>query len=93
MKGLSRGRHRFSGSRPLSRPLLEALQRSVIAMKRENLTIDGSRRPQGRRDTYSYQLARLISSFVPGRRGVTGEEARAWVEDLTGAGRRAFTTG
>jgi arsenite methyltransferase len=39
-------------------------------------------------DTYSYQIARLISSFVPGRQGVTEEEARAWVEDLRQTGER-----
>jgi ubiquinone/menaquinone biosynthesis C-methylase UbiE len=39
-------------------------------------------------DTYSYQIARLISSFVSGRRGVTEEEARAWVEDLQQTGER-----
>jgi len=39
-------------------------------------------------DSYSYQIARLISAFVPGRQGVTKEEARAWVEDLRGTGER-----
>lgn len=33
-------------------------------------------------DTYSCQIARLISSFVAGRQGVTEEETDAWVEDL-----------
>ena len=39
-------------------------------------------------DTYSYQIARLIGSFVPGRQGVTEEEAHAWVEDLRQSGER-----
>jgi arsenite methyltransferase len=39
-------------------------------------------------DTYSYQIARLISSFVPGRRGVTEEKASAWIEDLRQTGER-----
>jgi arsenite methyltransferase len=39
-------------------------------------------------DTYSYQIACLISSFVPGRRGVTEDEACAWVEDLRQTGER-----
>ena len=39
-------------------------------------------------NTFSYQNALLISSFVPGRRGVTAEEARAWVEDLRQTGER-----
>jgi arsenite methyltransferase len=33
-------------------------------------------------DTYSYQIARLIGSFVPGRRGVKEEEADSWLDDL-----------
>lgn len=39
-------------------------------------------------DTYSYQIARLISAFVPGRRGITGEETHAWAEDLRQTGER-----
>jgi arsenite methyltransferase len=38
--------------------------------------------PSYKVDTYSYHLARLITSFTPGRRCVTEEEARAWLEDL-----------
>jgi ubiquinone/menaquinone biosynthesis C-methylase UbiE len=38
--------------------------------------------------TYSYQTALVISSFVPGRRGVTAEEAGAWIEDLRQTGER-----
>ena len=38
--------------------------------------------------TYSYHIALLVSSFVPGRRGVTAEEARAWIEDLKQTGER-----
>jgi ubiquinone/menaquinone biosynthesis C-methylase UbiE len=39
-------------------------------------------------DSYSYQIARLIGSFVPGRQGVTEEEATAWMEDLRRTGER-----
>jgi ubiquinone/menaquinone biosynthesis C-methylase UbiE len=39
-------------------------------------------------DTYSYQSARLISSFVTGRRGITREESLAWLEDLRQTGER-----
>jgi arsenite methyltransferase len=33
-------------------------------------------------DSYSFQIARLIARFVPGRKGVTAEEAGEWLEDL-----------
>jgi ubiquinone/menaquinone biosynthesis C-methylase UbiE len=39
-------------------------------------------------DTYSYQSARLISSFVTGRQGITEKEALAWLEDLRQTGER-----
>jgi hypothetical protein len=39
-------------------------------------------------DTYIYQVARLISSFVAGPRGVTKEEASTWIEDLRHTGER-----
>lgn len=44
--------------------------------------------PMYKPDTYSYQIARLIGAFVPGRQGVTEEEARAWLEDLRRTGER-----
>ena len=44
--------------------------------------------PMYKPDTYSYQIARLIGSFVPGRQGVTEEEALAWLEDLRRTGER-----
>lgn len=37
---------------------------------------------------YSYLLAGMIRSFVPGRQGVTEEEASAWLEDLRETGER-----
>ena len=37
-------------------------------------------------DSYSYQIARLISAFVPGRKGVREADARAWLEDLRRTG-------
>jgi arsenite methyltransferase len=39
-------------------------------------------------DTYSFQIARLIRSFVAGRKGVTEKEAAAWAEDLRQTGER-----
>ena len=39
-------------------------------------------------DSYSYRIARLISSFVPGRQGVTEQEAHGWLEDLRATGER-----
>ena len=37
--------------------------------------------------TYSYGLIDLIVAFVPGRQGLTQEEAEAWAEDLRRLGR------
>jgi arsenite methyltransferase len=39
-------------------------------------------------DTYSFQIARLIARFVPGRKGVTAQEASEWLEDLRQTGQR-----
>jgi SAM-dependent methyltransferase len=39
-------------------------------------------------NTFSHGLIELIRRFVPGRRGVTGEEAEAWAEDLRALGAR-----
>jgi ubiquinone/menaquinone biosynthesis C-methylase UbiE len=33
-------------------------------------------------DTYSYGLAKMIGAFVPGRHGITKDEAIAWADDL-----------
>jgi hypothetical protein len=41
-------------------------------------------------DTYSAGLIELIARFVPGRRGVTDADARAWAEDLLGLGEEYF---
>jgi arsenite methyltransferase len=41
-------------------------------------------------DTYSAGLIELIARFVPGRRGVTEADARAWAEDLHGLGDEYF---
>jgi arsenite methyltransferase len=41
-------------------------------------------------DTYSAGLVGFISAFVPGRAGVTEEEARAWAADLAAQGDDAF---
>ena len=38
-------------------------------------------------NTYSYGLIGLIVAFVPGRQGLTKEEAEAWAEDLRRLGR------
>ncbi len=38
-------------------------------------------------NTYSYGLISLVVAFVPGRRGITQEEAEAWAEDLRRLGR------
>ena len=37
-------------------------------------------------NTYSHGLMGLIARFVVGRRGITGEDAAAWLEDLRAAG-------
>lgn len=37
-------------------------------------------------DTYSYGIIDFVASFVPGRRGVTAEEAKAWAEELRALG-------
>jgi hypothetical protein len=39
-------------------------------------------------DRLGVHMAGLIRAFVPGRRGVTQEEAAAWLEDLTHTGER-----
>lgn len=38
-------------------------------------------------NTFSYGLVDLVHRFVPGRRGVTQDEADAWAEDLRARGR------
>ena len=38
--------------------------------------------PEFRPRTYSAGVMQLIANFVPGRRGVTDEEAAAWLADL-----------
>jgi arsenite methyltransferase len=38
--------------------------------------------------TFSAAVMQLIASFVPGRRGVTAEEAAAWLADLQDLGTR-----
>jgi arsenite methyltransferase len=43
-----------------------------------------------RTDTYSAGLIELIARFVPGRRGVTQAQARAWAEDLLALGDEYF---
>jgi arsenite methyltransferase len=35
-------------------------------------------------DTYGAGLIGLVAAFVPGRRGVTGDEAQAWADELRG---------
>jgi len=39
-------------------------------------------------DTYSYGVIDFIAAFVPGRQGVTHEEAIAWVEELRQLGKK-----
>jgi ubiquinone/menaquinone biosynthesis C-methylase UbiE len=70
----------------LPRILAPKLRQAGFALKEQRVipqfnTIYGA-------DTYSYRIAHLISSFVPGRRGVTEEEASAWIEDLRQTGER-----
>lgn len=36
----------------------------------------------GKPDTFGYQMAEIIASFVPGHRGVTKAEAEDWLSDL-----------
>lgn len=42
--------------------------------------------PESHENTYSYWLIDMIASFVPGRKGVTKEEAESWAEDLKSLG-------
>jgi hypothetical protein len=44
--------------------------------------------PEYHENTYSHGMMDLISSFVPGRNGVTKEEAEAWVDDLRKIGEK-----
>jgi ubiquinone/menaquinone biosynthesis C-methylase UbiE len=44
--------------------------------------------PDYSEDTYSVRLLPLIADFVTGRRGVTSEEAAAWLDDLRDLGAR-----
>jgi arsenite methyltransferase len=37
-------------------------------------------------DTYGAGLIGLVAAFVPGRRGVTADDARAWADELRGLG-------
>ena len=41
-------------------------------------------------NSYSAGLIGFITAFTPGRGGVTGDEARAWADDLTSLGRDYF---
>jgi len=41
-------------------------------------------------DTFSAGLIGFVAAFVPGRAGVTAEDARAWAEDLRGLGAGYF---
>jgi len=43
--------------------------------------------PEHDPNTYSYGLMSMIVDFVPGKRGVTREEAEAWAEDLRRLGK------
>lgn len=41
-------------------------------------------------DTYSAGLIGFVTGFVPGRQGITEDEARAWADDLVGQGSDYF---
>ena len=41
-------------------------------------------------NSYSQQLIQFVSRYVPGHRGVTEDDARAWADDLTTLGRDYF---
>jgi hypothetical protein len=43
-------------------------------------------KPEYSPDSYSGGLLQGIQAFVPGRRGITSEEADAWAADLTALG-------
>lgn len=62
----------------LRRAGFELLEQSVVAQF--NPSYDAN--------TYSYHLIQLISSFVAGRKGVTGEEADEWANELHQLGQR-----
>lgn len=42
------------------------------------------------RDTFSNGLVPVIAAFVAGRKGLTAEDAQAWVDDLAGLGEATF---
>jgi len=44
--------------------------------------------PEYHRDAFSYHLTRLMAAFAAGRRGVTREEADAWLAEFDTLGRR-----
>ena len=65
-----------------------ALPRTLAPqLKRAGFTVSQQRviaqfNPDYQPDRYSYRIARLIAAFVPGRDGVTEQDARDWLEDL-----------
>jgi arsenite methyltransferase len=71
----------------LPRTLLPRLRRAGFAdaevkvLPQFNATLDP--------DVYSFHIIHLIAAFVPGRAGVTAEEATAWSEELHRLGARA----
>jgi arsenite methyltransferase len=41
-------------------------------------------------DSFSYRLIPIVKSFVPGRKGVTNQDAEAWAEELQQLGEDYF---
>lgn len=64
----------------LPRTLTARLESAGLTVERQNVLV--LLNPAFDLRTYSAGVMQLIANFVPGRRGVTDEEAAAWVADL-----------
>ena len=70
----------------LPRTLAPQLKQAGFTVPRQRVIAQFN--PDYQPDRYSYQIARLIAAFVPGRDGVTEQDARDWLEDLRQTGER-----
>jgi len=70
----------------LPRTLTGRLESAGLTVERQNALV--LLNPKFHPRTYSAGMMQLIAKFVPGRRGVTDEEAAAWLADLQDLGAR-----
>ncbi len=70
----------------LPRTLTGRLESAGLAVERQKVLV--LLNPAFDPRTYSAGMMQLIANFVPGRRGVTDEEAAAWLADLRDLGAR-----